>query len=71
MDFLPNWDISRGFSLHIIYNAARISEATMRGVGDIIFSAWFFLYLFAERISEAAMGRTGVWGHNKIDMTIR
>jgi hypothetical protein len=43
----------------------------MRGVGDIIFSAWFFLYLFAERISEAAMGRTGVWGHNMINMTIR
>jgi hypothetical protein len=43
----------------------------MRGVGDIIFSAWFFLFLFAERISEAAMGRTGVWGHNMIDMTIR
>jgi hypothetical protein len=60
-----------GFSLHIIYNAVRISEATMRGVGDIIFSAWFFLYLFAERISEAAMGRRGVWGHNMIDMTIR
>jgi hypothetical protein len=43
----------------------------MRGVGDIIFSAWFFLYLFAERISEASMGRTGVWGHNMINMTIR
>ena len=38
-----------GFSLHIIYNAVRISEATMRLVGDILFSAWFFLYLFAER----------------------
>jgi hypothetical protein len=30
-----------------------------------------FLYLFAERISKAAMGRTGVWGHNMINMTIR
>jgi hypothetical protein len=60
-----------GFSLHIINNAVRISEATMRGVGDIIVSAWFFLYLFAERISEAAMGRMGVWGHNMINMTIR
>ncbi len=40
-------------------------------MGDIIFSAWFFLYLFAEWISEAAMGRTGVWGHNMINMTIR
>ena len=48
-----------------------MSEATMRGVGDIIFSAWFFLYLFAERISGAEMGRTGVWGHNMIKMTIR
>ncbi len=48
-----------GFSLHIINNAVRISEATMRGVGDIIFSAWFFLYLFAERISEATMSGVG------------
>ena len=62
--------IFAGFSLHIIYSAVRISEATRRG-GYIIFSAWFFLYLFAERISEAAMGRTGVWGHNMINMTIR
>ncbi len=43
----------------------------MRGAGDIIFSAWFFLYLFAKRINGAAMGRTGVWGHNMINMTIR
>ncbi len=50
-----------GFSLYIITNAVWISEATMRGVGDIIFSAWFSLYLFPERISEDAMGRTGVW----------
>jgi hypothetical protein len=55
----------------IINNAVRISEATMRGVGDIIFSAWFFLYLLAERISEAGMGRTGVWGQNVINLTIR
>ena len=51
-----------GFSLHtvsLIRNAERISEATMRGVGDIIFSAWFFLYLFAERISEAPMSGVG------------
>jgi hypothetical protein len=58
--------IFAGFSLHIINNAVRISEATMSGVGAIIFSAWFFLYLFAERINEAAMGRKGVWGHNMI-----
>ncbi len=43
----------------------------MRGVGDIIFSAWLFLYLFAERISEAAMGRTGVWRQNLKNVTIR
>jgi hypothetical protein len=43
----------------------------MRGMGEIIFSARFFLYLFAERISEAAMGRTGVLVHNMINMTIR
>ena len=30
-----------------------------------------FFILFAGRISEAAMGRTGVGGHNKINMTIR
>jgi hypothetical protein len=27
----------------------------------------FFFILFAVRISEAAMGRTAVWGHNMID----
>jgi hypothetical protein len=27
----------------------------------------FFFMLFAERISEAAMGRTAVWGHNMFD----
>jgi hypothetical protein len=35
-DFLPNWDISRGFH-YIITNAVRISEAAMGGAGDIIF----------------------------------
>ncbi len=40
-------------------------------MGDIIFSVWFFLYLFAEWISEAAMGRTGVCRHDMINMTIR
>ena len=42
----------------------------MRGGGHYIFCV-VFLYLFAERISKAAMGRTGVWGHNMINMTIR
>jgi hypothetical protein len=36
-DFLPNWDIFAGFSLHIINFVGRISEAAMKGVGDIIF----------------------------------
>jgi hypothetical protein len=31
----------------------------------------FFFLLFAGRISEAAMGRTRVGGHNMINMTIR
>jgi hypothetical protein len=31
----------------------------------------FFFLLFAGRISEAAMGSTGVGGHNMINMTIR
>jgi hypothetical protein len=31
----------------------------------------FFFLLFAGRISEAAVGRTGVGGHNMINMTIR
>ncbi len=51
--------IFAGFSLHIINLAVRISEAAMREVGDIIFSGWFFLYLFAERISGAPMSGVG------------
>ena len=77
---MPNWDISRGF-LYISL------ITLIRGAGDIIFhnlgAQWkdtpsycnslrgsFFIF-FAERISEAAMGRTGVWGHNMLNMTIR
>ncbi len=58
-----------GFSLHIINKGGRVSEAAMGGAGDIIlyFLRGFFFILFAERISEAAMGRTGVWGHNMIN----
>ena len=37
----------------------------------VIFCVFFFFKLFTERISEDAMGRTGVWGHNMINMTIR
>jgi hypothetical protein len=59
----------------------------MEGARDIIFhnlgAQWkgtpsycdflrgFFFLLFAGRISEAAMGRTGVGGLNMINMTIR
>jgi hypothetical protein len=32
-----------------------------------MFLRGFFFILFAERICEAAMGRTGVWGHNMIN----
>jgi hypothetical protein len=64
-----------GFSLYIINNSVRISEAAMGGAGDIIFITsepsgrihphtvifWVvFFILFAERISEAAMGSTAV-----------
>jgi hypothetical protein len=42
----------------------------MGGAGDIIFSAWLFFILFTERISEAAMSRTGVGGYYMINMTI-
>ncbi len=69
-----------GFSLHIINLAVRISEAAMKEVGDIIFHnfgaqmkgtpsyceffARFVHLLFAERISEVAMGGGGkVGGH--------
>ncbi len=80
-DFLPNWDISRGF-LHIINFAVRISEAAMKGVGDIIFhnlgAQWkgtpsscdlsrFYPILFAARISEAAMGGAEVGRQNMIN----
>jgi hypothetical protein len=36
------------------------------GGGHYIFCV-VFLYIIAERICEAAMGRTGVWGHNMIN----
>jgi hypothetical protein len=77
-DFLPNWDISRGF----LY----ISLITlMGGAGDIIFhnlgAQWkdtpsycnslrgFFFIFFAERISEAAWAGRG--SGDMISMTIR
>ncbi len=60
--------------IYHLQNAGGISAAAIgRGRGHYtVFSAWFFCILFAERISEAAMGRKGVWGHNMINyMTIR
>ena len=68
-----------GFSLHIINFVGRISEAAMKGVGDIIFhklgAQWkgtpsycdcsgFFSLFFAARNSEAAIGGAEVGGHN-------
>jgi hypothetical protein len=47
-----------GFSLHIINNAVRISSYDERGGGHYIFCV-VFLYLFAERISEATMSGVG------------
>jgi hypothetical protein len=35
-DFFPNWNF-RGFFLHFINFAVRISEAAMKGAGEIIF----------------------------------
>jgi hypothetical protein len=77
----------RGVFSKYHYFAVRISEAAMGGARDIIFhnlgAQWkdtpshcdflrgFFFLLFAGRISEAAMGRTGVGGLNMINMTIR
>jgi hypothetical protein len=60
----------RGFFIFICRKDQRSSDE--RGRGHNIFCVVCF-YLFAERISEAAMGRTGtgVWGHNMINMTIR
>ncbi len=49
-----------GFSLriyHVLYNAGGISAAA---IGTLYFLRGFFFILFAERISEFAMGRTGV-----------
>ncbi len=72
-----------GFSLYTINFVVRISEAAMKGVGDIIFhnlgAQWrgtpshcdfsFFSMFFTARISEAAscVGGAGVGGHDKYD----
>jgi hypothetical protein len=62
-DFLPNWDISRGFlSVYIIYNAGGISAAIREmycTFSDFLQKLNFPLHNinFAERNSEAAMDR--------------
>ncbi len=43
--FFPKLGHFAGFSLHIIYNAVRISEATMRGGGHYIFCVVFSLFI--------------------------
>jgi hypothetical protein len=67
-DFLPNWDISRGFlSVYIIYNAGGISAAIRElycTFADFL-QNWNFPLNninFADRNSEAAMGRVGSGG---------
>jgi hypothetical protein len=63
---LPNWDISRGF-LDVSITSEHSGNIH---TNTLIFCVVFFI-LFAGRICGAAMGRTGVRGHNKINMTIR
>jgi hypothetical protein len=59
-DFLPNWDISRGFlSVFIIYNAGGISAA----IRELYWNIPLHNINFAERNSEAAMGRVESGGH--------
>ena len=66
-----------GFSLHIVNFVGRISEAAMKGVGDILFhnfgAQWKgtpsycdFLLVFFHIIRRKDQG-----GHNMINMTIR
>jgi hypothetical protein len=52
-DFLPNWDNSRGF---LIDNAGCVA---MGGAGDIIFSAWFFLYIIRRKDQRSCDGQDG------------
>jgi hypothetical protein len=68
-DFSPNWDISRGFlSVYIIFNAGEISAAIRElycTYVDFLQNWNFPLHNinFAERDSEAAMGRMVSRGH--------
>jgi hypothetical protein len=65
-DFFPNW-IFPGFSLRFTNLGAQWKDSP----SYCDFLRGLFFILFAGRISEAAMGRTGVGGHNMINMTIR
>jgi hypothetical protein len=72
-DFFPNWNFPGVFST---YHYSLTSEPSGKiHPHTVIFLRGLFLILFAGRISEAAMGRTGVGvgGHNMImiNMTIR
>ncbi len=49
-----------GFSLNILKNVLRISEAAMGGKGDITFSARFFLYIIRRTNQRSCDGQD--WG---------
>ena len=51
----------------IIFFSLAGSVGDYKGAHTVIFRKVFFFILFTERISEAAMGRRGVWGHNMIN----
>ncbi len=51
-----------GFSLHIIKNVVRISEAAMGGKGDITFSARCFLYIIRRKDQRSCDGQDGGLG---------
>ncbi len=70
-DFFPNWNFPGVFST---YHYSLTSEPSGKiHPHTVIFLRGLFFILFVGRISEAAMGRTGVGGHNMImiNMTIR
>ena len=50
-----------GFSLHIIKNVVRISEAAMGGKGDITFSGRFFLYNSPKGSAKLRWAGPGSW----------
>ncbi len=48
-----------GFSLHIINNVVRISEAVMGGKGDITFSARLSPYIIRRKDQRSCDGQDG------------